>query len=484
MTDSRVAIVHHHIFKNAGTSFNRALEGAFGDRFQEYDRPGAQLVTADHLSHYFKAEPTVVAVSGHHIALPTPQSAAVKLLSSVLLRRPLARVRSIYQFERRQTADTDGAVMAKKLDFRDFVTWRLENSPHVFCNYQTFYCARQNDNLSQRAITPDDLALAIQNLQTCSAVGTVERYATFLQITQYEASRYFPTVQFENVHLNATAKVAAKQPSVRERLVNDLGETLVAELEHRNQLDEQLYCFANSLMDRWLQTDVQVKASYFEQCGATAMQDRNWQRALSAYQGAMSLRPDWFKPYHGYAEACEKLGDSAAATTYYEQATALNPDFAWSYYRIGNLLLDQQLPSKALDYYQKALDRHPPEKSFWLHVGRGNALLQLEQVDAAIGAYQQAEKLDPNQIASKVGLSVGYHKQGETQQSVHYFNRVLDIANGESRAYIALGDAFATAQFVDRAIACFSEGLRVDPNSAACERRLAALDYTLASVVQ
>ena len=92
----RTVIVHHHIFKNAGTSFNYALRQAFNEDFVEYDLPESRVIGYDQLKDYIQKHNTISAVSGHHIALPTPQSIHFRTLSSVILRDPLARIKSIY----------------------------------------------------------------------------------------------------------------------------------------------------------------------------------------------------------------------------------------------------------------------------------------------------------------------------------------------------------------------------------------------------
>lgn len=237
-------IVHHHIFKNAGTSFSYALKQFYGKNFMEYDLPGGELVTEAKLRQFIVDHSSCRAISGHHIAFPTPQGKSFKTLSAVILRRPLARIESIYEFERKQLAATEGAIMAKRLNFREFVLWRLENNPLVFCNYQTYYCSRSHSIARQININEELLALAIKNLKNSAIVGIVERFDESIQLAQSVLHRFEPNIKLRTIRLNATKERDTN--NLREDLIEKLGANTVKSLESWNVYDRELYNWANS----------------------------------------------------------------------------------------------------------------------------------------------------------------------------------------------------------------------------------------------
>jgi hypothetical protein len=243
---TRTILVHHHIFKNAGTSFNYALESYFGDRFTEFDLPNSQVVTTSHLEKPILERPEVRAISSHHACMPAPQGENYRTISSVLLRKPLSRIKSIYKFESQQDAGTEGAIKAKNFDFKEYVIWRLEHTPVMICNYQTHYCSRQSDR--HNLPTEKELKVAIENLTNCSIVGTVERYRDSLKIATNELRKFYPDINLEYQRLNITSNQRAKQ-EVKLELIEELGEKIVEKLEAMNQLDEQLYQVAESLVN-------------------------------------------------------------------------------------------------------------------------------------------------------------------------------------------------------------------------------------------
>ncbi len=243
----KTILIHHHIFKNAGTSFNHALKQYFKDRFVEYDLPNSSLVTNEHLREFILGHPEALAISSHHACLPTPQGIDYQTISSVLLRQPLARIESIYKFEHQQEANTEGAIKAKEFGFKDYVVWRLEKTPNMLCNYQTHYCSRTKQSEINKRPTPESLEIAIKNLKNCAIVGTVEGYEDFLTVAQDKLRQFYPDITLRYTFLNRTSPSVSRVKQIRESLVLKLGKDLVLELEDRNQLDNQLYEVAHNI---------------------------------------------------------------------------------------------------------------------------------------------------------------------------------------------------------------------------------------------
>jgi len=255
---SKTILIHHHIFKNAGTSFSYALKEYFKDQFLEYDLPNSRIVTPKDLRGFIKDNPQALAISGHHICLRTPQIDDYRLISSILLRQPLARIKSIYKFEQKQQANTPGAIQAKKLNFKDYVLWRLDATPNMLSNYQTHYCSRNKQADIRQKPTEKELKIAIANLRKCPIIGTVERYDDFLQLALDRLSEFFPNISLGYMRLNKTASSQQSIENIKPNLVEELGEQLVAKLEEKNQLDQKLYNIAEKILTNNLKSLTKV----------------------------------------------------------------------------------------------------------------------------------------------------------------------------------------------------------------------------------
>ncbi|NET43633.1 sulfotransferase family 2 domain-containing protein [Okeania sp. SIO2B3] len=238
----RKILIHHHIFKNAGTSLQYALKKHFGEKYYECELPQSQMVTKEDLEKFILENPQALAISGHHICLPTPQGKEYQTLSLILLRNPLARVESIYKFEKKQNAQTQGAIKAKELDLKEYVRWRLDKTPTMLCNYQTYYCARKDKSEGTKIPTDQDLKIAMQNIKASVVVGTVERYEETLELANKKFSHSYPGINLEYSYLNVTSKKAIKQEEeIRNKLEVELGERMLNELEEGNKLDQTLW---------------------------------------------------------------------------------------------------------------------------------------------------------------------------------------------------------------------------------------------------
>lgn len=252
----KTILIHHHIFKNAGTSFNCALQQHFGKKFSEFDLPDSQIVTAADLNQFIQSHPQILAISSHHACMSTPHTDDYQTISSVILRNPLARVRSIYLFEKQQNAQTSGAIKAKELNFKKYVLWRIENTPIMFGNYQTHYCSRTQKTDLNKIPTETDLHTAIHNLNLAAVVGTVEHYQEFLSLAQTVLTQYYPKINLKYSRLNTTSHLISSPAEIRASLVDNLGQAIVSKLENMNQLDYLLYQKAETIMNQNLAKQV------------------------------------------------------------------------------------------------------------------------------------------------------------------------------------------------------------------------------------
>ncbi len=245
-------LIHYHIFKNAGTSFTWALKHELGEGFRAFDKPSPKgFVSSRDLKALAHQHPDVFAISSHQAAPPAPKIRGREVLSSILIRDPIARIRSIHSFERRQQVATPGAIKAKELSFREYVEWRLETSPTSLCNFQVYYCTRMEGT---RPGAPDRAALeqAIRNLDEISIVGTVARYQEWLALAQDFLGGPFPNLSLPSGRRNVTSETGLTTAATFDQLRDELGDTIVDYLLKNNELDMCLHQVADALLTRRL----------------------------------------------------------------------------------------------------------------------------------------------------------------------------------------------------------------------------------------
>lgn len=244
----RDLIVHHHLFKNAGTSVDLALQAAFGPAWVSVEGQGREL-TGEDLARMAAEDPNLCAVSSHTFRPPF-EAAGLRLWPIVFLRHPLDRVRSAYDFERRQVSASEGAALAKRVDFAGYVTARLERvRDRSIRNFQT------NKLSPISPYGPPDHAAELQGALACIArlpfLGLVEAYDTSLQRFARALGQGGFAVRFPVLRAN-TAREAADALEARVAAAEAaLGPDLAARFRAENDNDYHLYALA-----RWLHAQI------------------------------------------------------------------------------------------------------------------------------------------------------------------------------------------------------------------------------------
>ncbi len=97
----RTVLVHYHIYKNAGTSFDHVLAHNFAGRHELFDGPYPFFtIDQEQLDRIIMRRADAVAFSSHQIMLPPPSSLDYRVIAAIFLRNPYLRIASIYRFKR------------------------------------------------------------------------------------------------------------------------------------------------------------------------------------------------------------------------------------------------------------------------------------------------------------------------------------------------------------------------------------------------
>jgi tetratricopeptide (TPR) repeat protein len=81
------------------------------------------------------------------------------------------------------------------------------------------------------------------------------------------------------------------------------------------------------------------------------------------------------------------------AISSYQQAIALKPNYAEAYHHLGSVLSQLGKPDKAIEYYQKAIECNPQDTTFYYSLG--SELENQKRWDGAVRAYSRVLELEP-----------------------------------------------------------------------------------------
>jgi hypothetical protein len=242
-------LIHSHIFKNAGTSLDRLLAECFGSSWTSFD-PSLPVYELDAkgLQKFLATRQAVRAVSSH---LPLALLAMPNAVRMVMLRHPIDRARSVFQFLRRDTTQEDHA--AARRSFGEYVTWALDTPGKGVAvrNYQTFHLSSaplRRDNILLDC-TRDDLAEAEAVLAELPAFGLVRRFAASCRLFETRYGAVVPDLRLYEVRENASSEEAGSESDAVAAARQELGETIFTRLCNANQFDLALYSRARMLFE-------------------------------------------------------------------------------------------------------------------------------------------------------------------------------------------------------------------------------------------
>jgi len=242
----RVVIIHVHMFKNAGTTFDWSLNKNFGDSFIDHRDDAEMRKGAKYLGPFLEKN-YINAISSHHIKLPLPDSNKLTLLPVFILRNPIDRIGSVYAFEKKNKSNSLGAIMAKKMPFKDFVSWYMEmRNPASIRDFQTRYCTGNIG--TNRPMNEKDYQYSLKQLHDTSLVGIVDLYDKSMVVFEQTLKSYFPSIDLSYIKQNINKR---QQKTLEDRISdikNDLGKELLPLVMENNKFDLMLYNEAKKLV--------------------------------------------------------------------------------------------------------------------------------------------------------------------------------------------------------------------------------------------
>lgn len=246
----RSIIVHIHMLKNAGSTFDWSLKKSFGVNFYDALIDQHVLVDNDLLTNIVKTNKNIQAITSHHIVLPLPIIENVNLLPALLIRHPLLRAVSAYEFERRHALFSDKSCEASKMTLSQYIEWRLdEKTPPIIRNCQTRYCSGM---IGQQSLTPLDQShyeVAVNYLQKNLLVGVVEQYDKSMVVFSDYCRDVFNNIDFSYIKKNVGSATGLSEAQKLEALKNELGASLYQALSDANQHDLLLFEQAKQIVE-------------------------------------------------------------------------------------------------------------------------------------------------------------------------------------------------------------------------------------------
>jgi len=213
-----------------------------------------------------------------------------------------------------------------------------------------------------------------------------------------------------------------------------------ANLNGQAQLDSMANAALNAGIDKFMQKDYAGAAEDFRRAVGIAPQGANaitaadymanaylktgeTEKALEAYETAVSLDPTRDDMYVRLGNLNFSLGRNAAAETAYRQAVNLNPD-ATNMFSLGQLYLNTDRPVEAVTQFEKVVKLTPENVNGYY--GLGQAYGKMGDLEAAVGQFNKAIELQPDFYSSYAELGYLYADMGQNDNAQSMFEILED----------------------------------------------------------
>ncbi|MFZ1109035.1 MAG: tetratricopeptide repeat protein [Rhodomicrobium sp.] len=208
--------------------------------------------------------------------------------------------------------------------------------------------------------------------------------------------------------------------------------------------------------------------------GAMAAYDAgDYDRAISDYNQAIRLKPDYADAYNNRGNAYRAKGDNDRAIADYDQAIRLKPDYASAYNNRGASYNEKGDNDRAIADYDQAIRLKPDDAS--AYINRGNAYRAKGDNDRAIADYDQAIRLKPDYASAYINRGNAYYDKGDNDRAIADYNQAIRLEPDDADAYNNRGAAWYGKGDYARAIGDYDRALQIDPNvkNAAANKALA-----------
>ncbi|HSP50576.1 MAG TPA: tetratricopeptide repeat-containing glycosyltransferase family protein [Pseudolabrys sp.] len=188
-----------------------------------------------------------------------------------------------------------------------------------------------------------------------------------------------------------------------------------------------------------LQRDPQnADALYY--VAVVACQDGQYQQGAELARRAISIGPPQARLHNLLGQALYRLGERLEAAKNFDQAIALDANFADAHGNRANILVDAGFPDEALKSFDRALALNPTSGPDWLN--RGALLQELGRHEEALASFDKAIVCGPNVAEAHVNRG----------------NALKDLGHLE-----AARGMLDTPRF-DEAAAAYDKAIAIDPH--------------------
>jgi tetratricopeptide (TPR) repeat protein len=193
------------------------------------------------------------------------------------------------------------------------------------------------------------------------------------------------------------------------------------------------------------------------------------EEAVATYRDILGRLPEDVTTKYNLAVALAKIGRGGEAEELLAQVVEAQGGFMEAWYNLATLYTADAKLSRAREAWEKVAALAP--KMAYPCMKLGEVLMDLEEPNAAILAFVEATKRDPNDASAHMNLAAASVRMGSYGQAVLATERAAALAPGSAGVWSSLGNlrisiytATGEGKFLRDAVGAWERSLALDPN--------------------
>ena len=191
---------------------------------------------------------------------------------------------------------------------------------------------------------------------------------------------------------------------------------------------------------------------------------RQFDLSQEAYGKAIAIKPDFAESFYNMGNAFRDQGDLKSAIAAYSKALVIKPDYAEAYIHMGNALKEQENLNEAINAYENALSIN--SKYYEAYNNMGLALYDQGKPEKAVIAYSNALSINPNDAEAYNNMGLALYDQGKLEEATAAYNKALSIKPDYADAYNNMGVTLKDQGKIIDAMEAYTRALSIVPDYA------------------
>ena len=208
--------------------------------------------------------------------------------------------------------------------------------------------------------------------------------------------------------------------------------------------------------------DLALDARFME--GMRLQQQKRLADAERIYQQILQREPRHFPALHLLGVIACQTGRTAQGVELIGKAIALNAKVAAAHNDLGNALLDLNRPEEALGSYERAIALNP--EVALAHNNRGNVLLGLKRPEEALASYNKAIALKPDFAEAYTSRGVALRDLKRLEEALASYDKAIALKSDLAETYSNRGNALMDLKRSEEALASYNKAVALSPNVA------------------